>query len=65
MSAPSTSSFSVELLSPVMDVKYGSFTFTFFKQFLPNTEIYIIRLKRTQSKLLAKQKRTTAGFLLT
>ena len=47
-----------------MDVKYGCFTFTFFKQFLPNTEIYIIRRKRTQSKLLAKQKCNTAGFLL-
>ena len=27
-----------------MDVKFGYFTFTFFKQFLLNTEIYIIRL---------------------
>ena len=44
MSAPSTASLSVELLSPVMDVKFGCFTFTFFKQFLLNTEIYIIRL---------------------
>ena len=65
ISAPSTSSLSVELLSPVIDVKYGCFTFTFFKQFLPNTEIYIITLKRTQSKLLAKEKRNTVGFLLT
>ena len=30
MSAPSTSSLSVELLSRVIDVKYGCFTFTFF-----------------------------------
>ena len=44
MSAPSTASLSVELLSPVMGVKFGCFTFTFFKQFLLNTEIYIIRL---------------------
>ena len=29
MSAPSTSSLSVELLSRVIDVKYGCFTFTF------------------------------------
>ena len=30
MNAPSTSSFSVELLSRVTDVKYGCFTFLFF-----------------------------------
>ena len=30
MSAPSTSSLSVELLSRVIDVKYGCFTFTFY-----------------------------------
>ena len=29
MSAPTTSSLSVELLSRVIDVKYGCFTFTF------------------------------------
>ena len=65
MRAPSTSSLSVELLSPVIDVKYGCFNFTFFNSFYQILRYISLDLNVRKVNFSPNKNVIQQGFLLT